>query len=368
MFLPSLLMRDMGWAGFLIFAIPNVLGAAAMGWTIKSRAASVSFVERHPAAVWWFSAVTLAFHTFWISWFSSFALDVFSMPRNYLFPVLGISLLFLAVLIPVIRKNQAPLAAFILLAFSLGVLMATFIFPENVEATTELVQRVPISKASVWMVPVMVFGFLLCPYLDVTFHHARQELDTKANGRAGFTIGFVGMFVFMIILTTRYAGVIIGVLEGRTFTSIAAPLLSAAMLLHILCQWIFTVGVHLDRIRTIGGSGKWKPALVGLVFVSWGTGLLASRLPEYAGLTGGEVVYRIFMSAYGLLFPTYVLYRVISAFKGKSPVSLTVMWIAVILATPLFWVGFIERQAFLLIPGMMILLLGAVKPWRFKSA
>ena len=25
-----------------------------------------------------------------------------------------------------------------------------------------------------WLVPVMIFGFALCPYLDITFHRARQ--------------------------------------------------------------------------------------------------------------------------------------------------------------------------------------------------
>ncbi|MBV8780683.1 MAG: hypothetical protein JO353_04735, partial [Phycisphaerae bacterium] len=34
MYLPVLLVRDYGFWGWVVFAIPNVVGAAAMGWTI----------------------------------------------------------------------------------------------------------------------------------------------------------------------------------------------------------------------------------------------------------------------------------------------------------------------------------------------
>ena len=27
----------------------------------------------------------------------------------------------------------------------------------------------------IWLTPVCLLGFLLCPYLDLTFHHVRQE-------------------------------------------------------------------------------------------------------------------------------------------------------------------------------------------------
>ena len=44
MFLPVLLLRDLGLGGFLVFAIPNILGAAAMGWLLRdvSKAANYS--------------------------------------------------------------------------------------------------------------------------------------------------------------------------------------------------------------------------------------------------------------------------------------------------------------------------------------
>ena len=34
MFLPVLIMREYGIAGWFVFAIPNVVGAAAVGWVL----------------------------------------------------------------------------------------------------------------------------------------------------------------------------------------------------------------------------------------------------------------------------------------------------------------------------------------------
>src|SRR5439155_4306889 len=34
-------------------------------------------------------------------------------------------------------------------------------------------------RGAIFMIPVSVFGFLLCPYLDLTFHRARQQLDAR---------------------------------------------------------------------------------------------------------------------------------------------------------------------------------------------
>ena len=365
MFLPALLLRDLGWAGFLIFATPNVLGAAAMGWVLKSRGDSTRLVENHPTAVWLFSAVTLAFHLFWILWVSNFIRIAFSIPNAHLTAVGGIVVAFLVLSVRALRRNRLPQLAIALLALSFGVLIATYCTPDVQEANTALIHAAPKTLAPLWMLPSMFFGFLLCPYLDISFHHARQQLDTPKNGRIGFTLGFVGFFAPMILLTTRYAGVIAGALDGTSFVPIAKPWLAAGLLTHILCQWIFTVRVHLDRIRTIPNAQTKQPILIGIMALAGTIGFFAIKLPAYAGLTGGELVYRTFMSAYGLAFPAYVLYRIIK----KNPIGLTTLWISIALATPLFWMGFMERQAFWLIPGMAVILLGACsKPWKKGSS
>src|SRR5678815_2030036 len=58
MFLPVLLVREYGIWAWVIFAIPNCVGAAAMGWTLRTREQSLAMVQSHAAACRIFSLVT----------------------------------------------------------------------------------------------------------------------------------------------------------------------------------------------------------------------------------------------------------------------------------------------------------------------
>ena len=69
MFLPVLLVRDYGVWGFVVFAIPNVLGAAVMGWTVRSPQHSESLVAAHRDACRGFSLVTIAFQVYFAGWY-----------------------------------------------------------------------------------------------------------------------------------------------------------------------------------------------------------------------------------------------------------------------------------------------------------
>ncbi len=364
MFLPAILMRDMGWMGFIIFAIPNVIGAAAMGWVLKSRADSTRFVERHPGVIWWFSAITLAFHVFWILWLMNFVRIAFPMPKTYLQIVAGVVIAFAIISQRALRFNRMPRIAAVLLTFSISTLIATFIFPDIALATDEMVKAAPLagSIAPLWMLPVMLFGFALAPYLDITFHHARQELDSQRNGRLGFTIGFVLFFALMIVLTTRYSGVMAWALTGEPYpdTMILPAWLSAALVIHILGQWVFTVRVHLHHIRTIPGAQSKQPILFIVMLIAGLIGLGAMKLPDYASLTGGEIVYRSFMGFYGLVFPTFITYRFIQFKADNKPISPAAAWIAIVIAMPMFWIGFMDRENIWLVPGVGVVALGAM--------
>lgn len=369
MFLPALLLRDMGWPGFLIFAIPNVAGAAAMGWVLKSRISSTRFVKTHPAEIWWFSAITIAFHLFWLLWIVRLLQQTIPMPGVGFLAGLGIALLFGLVLKWGTRHARVPYIALALLLFSLCVLLYTFESPALQKTNAALLDSTHHTPAPLWMLPVMLFGFLLCPYLDITFHHARQQLDTKKNGRLGFTIGFAAFFTPMILLTTRYAGTIAAAMEGHAPAPPVTAWLATGILIHILCQWLFTVCAHLDRIQTLPGAKSKRLLLPGLAGLAGFVGLLTPHLPSHAGLTGSEIVYRLFMSAYGLVFPAYVLYRIVMARKAPSIIRPAALWIVVALASPMFWMGFIERQPVWLIPGMGLLLLGTLmrRPKQFPA-
>jgi len=359
MFLPILLLREMGWAGYGIFALPNMIGAAAMGWMIKTRSDSVRFVEHHARAIWWFSAVTLAFHLYWIFWLSSFLPRALGMPSNHLAGGIGFVCVFALIVSWTAHRGKAQKTALGLLVLSLIVLLGTFFSSGLQEAHVSLLKSASQSADAFWMLPVMLFGFLLCPYLDITFHHARQQLDSAQKGRLGFTLGFMVFFPFMIFLTTRYAGLLAGAMTGEGTIPTLHPWLAIGILLHIFCQWVFTVTVHLDRIRTIPSVGSKKILLVVLLILAGIVGALILGAPAYRGLLAGEIGYRLFMSAYGLAFPAYVLYRVITQRK-KAVGNSYMMWIAMALTTPFFWMGFIERQALWLVPGMALILVGAL--------
>jgi len=362
MFLPALLIRDMGWMGFVIFAIPNVLGAAAMGWILKSREDSIRFVERHPQVIWWFSTITLAFHVYWVLWITNFVRIAFPMPRVYMQAVAAIVIAFTIITQRAIRFERMPRVAAVLITLSIGVLISTFIFPDFTHATQQLAEAAPKSIAPLWMLPIMIFGFLLCPYLDITFHQARQGLGNQRNGRIGFTIGFVLFFAAMIVLTTRYAGVMSWALRGEAYpdTMVLPPLLSAALLTHILCQWIFTVRVHLGGIKAIPGSESKQTLLFIVILIAGLFGLGAMKLPAYSDLSGGEIVYRSFLGFYGLVFPTMIAYRFIQSRGSLNPISPIAAWFAILLAMPMFWIGFMQRQNIWLVPGVGIVFVGAI--------
>lgn len=365
MFYPTLLLRDFGWVGFLIFAIPNVLGAAAMGWVLKSRLQSERFVQNHPSAVWWFSTITLIFHVFWMLWIMNFVRLAFPMPQIYMQGVAAVVIAFAIISQRAAMFDRMPRVAMVLITFSIAALVATFVVPDLDISRQALTQAAPDSLNrsynSLWMIPLMTFGFVFCPYLDITFHHARQQLDTNRGGRLGFTIGFVVFFALMIVLTTRYAGVMAWAIRGESFpdSQVLTPWLGAFILTHIMCQWVFTVRVHLHRIKTIPGAQAKQPILFALALISGIVGLLALNLPDHSNLTGGEIVYRTFLSFYGLLFPTYMLYQAVIARKNNSSNSIVMMWITIAIASPVFWMGFMERQSIWLIPGMVIVLVGA---------
>jgi hypothetical protein len=361
MFFPVLLLRDFGWAGFIAFAIPNVLGAAAMGWVLRSREQSVNFVERHPIALWWFSAITIGFHVFWIFWIISTLKIALPMPNEYLFGAGAIAVAFIFSSGRLVRSGKAPQLAMLLWVVSAAVLVVLFVKPEAQPALDALIDSPRTGSGVEWFVPVSIFGFLLCPYLDITFHHARQNLATQKSGRLGFTIGFCVFFALMIVLTTRYAGLIAGAMQdGGTFTPIQTPWIAAGILVHILCQWIFTVRVHLDRMGTL----KPHPllgyrAMFLVLLISGLLGFMSSGMPGHAGLSGGEIIYRCFLTFYGLVFPAYMLYRVVRSHSTQVPLQRWMMWLAIGVASPMFWMGFLERQSVWLAPGMIVVVCGA---------
>ncbi len=324
MFLPVIMLQRYGWAGFAVFAVPNVLGCAAFGFVL-SRKASAELVIGHLGAMRWFSVVTVAFHLF----FAGLLMTLFASP-----------LLSLGAVVP----GLAPGAAIFLLGLALTQLptkywpaLATFVYVASLTVFGVLLTRGgPEFNATgarppaelAWLAPAIIWGFLACPYLDLTFHRARQHA-----GRGAFAV-FGLSFAVMIVLTTFYARSLV---------------LDWIILAHLLLQSTFTVGAHLRELRESGRAAPGSNTL--MIFLPLAALLIVPLLtlapdPEDAV----TATYLRFMVFYGLVFPAYVVF-----FVGPwrrllvVPTNLVRFGFAVLVAAPFYELGFIAHQTWLIV-------------------
>ena len=213
-----------------------------------------------------------------------------------------------------------------------------------------------------------IFGFLGCPFLDATFLRARERL-AGARGSMAFTLGFGVFFLLMIFFTAGYAGYGYTSAREAGARSVALPVLTA-LGAHWLIQFVFTFHVHArEAVRMVRGDVEHAPPQVGrrtkvrwwCVSVLLALGLMLA--PRHADMSMGEVGYRLFMTFYGLIFPAYAWLCMIPTRDGhagtqgaRGKFKLRVMWVAVALASPCYWMGFIERETWWLAPGLGIVL------------
>jgi hypothetical protein len=318
-----------------------------MGWVLARPGASERIVAEHRSACVAFSAITLAFHAFFLSWL---AIRIIPLPWC-IAAVAGGSAL--AVVLRSKRSIDLTLA-WVVLAVSVVVLV------HGVQHYS-LSERRGLKEARdlIWLAPVCAFGFALCPYLDLTFHRAKQSTN-PTSGKIAFGVGFGVFFLAMIVLTLLYEGDIVW--NGRG--SFGAAGLRTWVALHIAAQTGFTWMVHLRAQPPMRKTDVpiWLIA-AGLAIAAgvivWVPQLEVFQMRHFAMLTG-EAIYRIFMSFYGLVFPTYV-WICMAPIRGVAPGptrrALTVCAIAILIAAPMFWMGFIVGQMQWLAPGLIAVLL-----------
>jgi hypothetical protein len=355
MFLPVILVSEFGLGAWFVFAIPNVIGAAAMGWTLARPGSSEKIVAEHHSACVAFSAVTLAFHLFFLYWLA--AGQIIPVP----FAVTAIIAGFAFGLIARRRIGLDFLLGGLVLCVSLAVLARGLMHP--VFGVAHPVEMDKAGQAMRGLAPVCIFGFLLCPYLDVTFHRARQETPPGA-GKIAFAIGFGVVFLLMIVLTLLYTGdFALDQLPEDHFGSFGRTLLISWVALHLSGQAGFTFAAQLralpqrkkgDAIIWVGGAIMTALAILGLRQQLWS---------PVGGHLNGEFIYRLFMSFYGLVFPAYVWICMVPI-RGKVPgpnqKPLIVFAMALLLAAPMYWFGFVQEQMVWLIPGVAVVLLARV--------
>jgi hypothetical protein len=329
MFLPVLLVRDYGLVSWFVFAVPNVVGAAAMGFVLRRQRSSEELVERHLGAMLAFSLVTVAFHGFFLGWF-------FSTRDVPMFPLLALVCGMIgAAWLSFARWRRADrivAAVLWLMSFAALLWVSHYRFSNHIALPSWYTAD---SSELAWLAPVCVIGFVCSPMLDLTFHRARQGCSTR-GARFAFALGFVVLFTPMIAFT-----VVFGDLLDISFV---APAVVATVLWHILLQSTVTTALHL---REVGARApKWAP--VGIV-VALGAAVLGATVRlDHAGLSSGEIGYRVFMAFYGLVAPAYVW----TSF-GRRP-SVGLLLVTVLAATPFYWLGFIERQEAWLGVGVLI--------------
>ncbi len=354
MFLPVLLIRDYGQASFLAFAIPNALGAAAMGFVLRDPEHSRRFVASHRLACWVFSLVTTAFQTFFLTWLL--------IPNGQSIDGL---LLAAAAILPIILLQRPStgggrMLALVSAAFIASVALGLWwlfreggprSIPDSITSASRPDEILPLAM-------VCTLGFALCPYLDLTFHETRQALPRNA-GRLAFGIGFCVLFLSMILLTFGYSGTIL-----QQITSQIAPgpqMLPMVLCIHIALQLGCTIAFHTHWAKdpTITrGRPMW------LSFAAFAAGIILGyagfKVSGYAGLDAMELIYRCFMAFYGLVFPAYI-WTCSTPWKSADAPPARVHWTAlaaaVVIASPFYWLGFIERQTWWLAAGVAIVVI-----------
>lgn len=347
MFLPVLLIRDFGWWSFPVFAIPNCLGAAAMGWVLRRPGSSEAVVAAHGKAIKAFSVVTIAFQAFfWLGLSHAVGSDRFTFNGLLVGTVLG--------RISWGRSNRPRIESLIAWTTSVALLIW---FVAAQESPIQVPTRAANFPGLAMLAPVCVFGFALSPYLDATFHKAARNGGGVVPARFGF--GFLLFFPVMIGFTLLYASGLLRDTESGKLGAIAVSLVSMPVLLHIGGQLGFTISVHGGLLFPDESPERanWRGFalfLLGLVAFLLLTALTVQSTERL------EFTYRLFMSFYGLVFPAYVWICMIPTLREptKPTERQVAVWVgAVIFAAPFYYLGFIQLQYWALAPGVLIPLL-----------
>lgn len=325
MFLPVLMTRDYGAWAFLVFALPNVIGAAAMGWVIPDGVSSRRLMNRHAGAMVLFSQVTVAYQCFFAGWM---------LPQLIGWWTLLVYPLITVILIVAVRRDREfswiSLATWVF-SLSLGAMLASkgLLHAPAVGTKSQL-------EGAGLLAPVCLFGFLLCPYLDLTFHHALQrahEWGGRFASRMAFTLGFVVVFGVMIVGTFYYARLI------RNPTGAGRMIVG----FHMMLQMCVTIVLHFVQAGVAAGNPKGMKGgplvilgglAVGVLF--WFVAWYYPRETNPMDWQAGEYVYRAFIGFYGLVAPAYVLMRMLPA----RSVSVRTVAIVCACAAPLYAAGF----------------------------
>jgi hypothetical protein len=358
MFLPTMLLRDFGWLAWVAFMVPNVLGAAAMGFVLSHTHTSERFVARHKPVCMAFSVVTILFQCYFLFWVAAVILPDAKL-------VLGL-LAILLLLYGVSRKQGIRVLLLSCLVFVISVVTLIF-FAKTLPFSFEYLHDPVFGTMAPqlrYLIPVFVFGFSLSPYLDLTFHHASQQTASGVT-KASFVLGFGLFFFLMSVFTLLYAPSVIALFFGQTETREASfqlanrPALRLLLFVHFALQAGFTAILHHQRLRKQVRVSLQQEFIFVLILGLTAAFLFAlGRNQILFGLSGHELIYRAFMAFYGLLAPAYIWICVIPfrTMGVHRQVDRVTYGGAIGLALPLFAWAFFAAEYRALAPGLCLVL------------
>ena len=335
MVLPILLVADFGIMGWVVFAVPNVLGAGAMGFVLSNAEKSRKVSGKHRDMCLRFSEVTYTFHFFVIAWLFT---KMFGMWGVGSACVLGFVFWMMAM-----RRPGTVVATVVVTSVSVVLALIGFFLPGAWTGIGESGGALRLDVIDLWMfLPASVFGFLLCPYLDLTFHRARQS-TSPGVGKVSFAVGFGVVFFMMIIFSLAYSGLLRPLItEGGEL--VLGTVWIVILAIHMTMQAGYTIGLHArEMCLRMSGKGVVRLLAMAVGGLTLGAVLGGSDQIYYGYMTSGELGYRIFLMAYGLAFPGYVWLCMIPTIrKHVCSKGRVVTWaIATIVAAPFTFGSFV---------------------------
>ncbi|MDP6693000.1 MAG: hypothetical protein QF444_01630 [Phycisphaerales bacterium] len=318
MFLPLILIDRYGWAGFFMFAVPNVIGCSAFGYVLRSPERSRAMVKKYRGALASFAVITIAFHAFFLAIVARYLIP--DIPAWWAI-VLPSLVLLAGVLISFLPHKLWPILGTIVWFTSIGIGILFWPGSLHLETTpTHPWQEV------IWLLPITSFGFFLCPYLDPTFHRALQSSPSKHSfGVFGFA------FALMIVLTCMYRdAMIVG--------------LATILLVHIISQSVFTVGAHIREGWLCEVKSRRGIFAIGIIIACAVVILIAHR--SHQNIREMTDDYLRFFVFYGLVFPGLVASFVWTK-KRFTLLRSALFALVAIVSLPLLEAGYIGGSAWL---------------------
>ena len=325
-FFPLILGRDYGWPALAAFTIFNIGGAIYMGFYFKKPEQQRQFENSHKPAIALFSYVTLAYQLFFVAWLGLVIEQLLLLP---LVLTVGLAIYFSRTYI----KSLA--LVFYVLSIALFVMFLNSDLPP-----------IDLSAKPYWPHSVMplAIGFMLSPYLDITFHRAYKD---STNPKASFALGFGVFFLSLIAFVFYYAGSLGDIFfNGALPAAIVYPVIA-----FLVLQTSFTIAAHCSELKNqkyLSFSRLTTAILAFSVLVMSLLALLKGSNIYWTPLPFEETVYKSFLFFYSLVFPLYLI-------MGQSkPMYLWILGIC----TPAYSIGFLlgGQYSYTLTIGVVIIL------------